>query len=506
MTTNQSASVDQSATLTQLLASELLLQLEQLETDTRDEAKETLLGWNEIIADCSFLPAAANLARYLALRERDLSLIQSKLAGFGLSSLGRSESHVAASLQAVHASLARIAGLTGPAFPTPEAWSEGPNLLAFRKRALFGPVGPAPAVMVTMPTEAAEDYDLVHRLVGAGMNCARINCAHDDADIWKGMIAHVRRAESALDRDCRILMDIGGPKCRITSVSPRKPERLHVGDRFRLLLEPETAPSSKTPVITVSFPEMVGHLRAGAEVWIDDGKIRSRVDKAIEGGWTLEVIGVRAKGEKLREEKGVNAPGIDLGIAPLGEDDLAALDFVAGHADLVGFSFVQRPSDIARLDQELARRLPGKALPPLVLKIETAEAVRNLPRLIVRAASQRPVAVMIARGDLAVALGFSRMAEVQEELLWLCEAACVPVVWATQVLDDLVQEGLPSRAEATDAAMAQRAECVMLNKGPYLVEAIGFLADVFARMDRHQTKKAARLAPLHSWPKEGLKI
>ncbi len=143
---------------------------------------------------------------------------------------------------------------------------------------------------------------------------------------------------------------------------------------------------------------------------------------------------------------------------------------------------------------------------PLVLKIETPEAVRNLPRLIVQAAGTRPTAVMIARGDLAVELGHIRMAEIQEEILWLCEAARIPVVWATQVLDDLVKEGLPSRAETTDAAMAQRAECVMLNKGPHVVEAIRFLSDIIGKMSRHQSKKYALLGALHSWPLDALAI
>jgi pyruvate kinase len=360
--------------------------------------------------------------------------------------------------------------------------------------------------MVTMPTEAATDRNLVQSLVDAGMNCARINCAHDDPEVWQRIIAHVRSAAAELGRECRILMDIGGPKCRIASVSPKKPKRLHVGDRFRVLREPDTTHGGSTPVITMSFPEAVGHLDVGSLIWINDGKIRGRVVEPAAGGWTVEVVGARAKGEKLRLEKGVDMPGVDLDLPPLSSDDLRDLDFVAAHADLVGFSFVQRPSDILLLDKHLADRLPGKPLPLLVLKIETAMAVQNLPRLIVQAAGRRPVAIMIARGDMAAALGFGRMAEIQEEMLWLCEAACLPVVWATQVLDDLVRDGLPSRAEATDAAMAQRAECVMLNKGPHLVGAIHFLADIFARMDRHQVKKSARLGPLHSWPSANLRL
>ena len=96
-------------------------------------------------------------------------------------------------------------------------------------------------------------------------------------------------------------------------------------------------------------------------------------------------------------------------------------------------------------------------------KIETPEAVKNLPELIVCAADQQTFGVMIARGDLPVEIGYQRLAEMQEEILWLCEAAHVPVIWATQVLENLVKKRIPSRAEIADAAMAERAECVMLN-------------------------------------------
>jgi pyruvate kinase len=122
-----------------------------------------------------------------------------------------------------------------------------------------------------------------------------------------------------------------------------------------------------------------------------------------------------------------------------------------------------------------------------------------LPSLIVKAAAKQPLAVMITRGDLAVELGYERLAEMQEEILWLCEAAHVPVIWATQVLESLAKKGIPSRAEVTDAAMAERAECVMLNKGPYIVETVALLDNVLKRMQEHQTKKTAQLRALKSW-------
>jgi pyruvate kinase len=133
----------------------------------------------------------------------------------------------------------------------------------------------------------------------------------------------------------------------------------------------------------------------------------------------------------------------------------------------------------------------------VVAKVETSEAVKNLPEIIVHGAGQHAFGVMIARGDLAVEIGYARMAEIQEEILWLCEAAHVPVIWATQVLENLVKTGQPSRAEMTDAAMSGRAECVMLNKGPYILDALSALNSVVTRMQAHQTKKTAQFRALH---------
>jgi pyruvate kinase len=132
----------------------------------------------------------------------------------------------------------------------------------------------------------------------------------------------------------------------------------------------------------------------------------------------------------------------------------------------------------------------------VILKIETRNSFENLPRLILAAMRTRAVGIMIARGDLAVECGYQRLAEVQEEILWISEAAHVPVIWATQVLESLAKKGMPSRAEITDAAMGERAECVMLNKGPYAVRAVQILDDILKRMQAHQEKKSSMLRQL----------
>jgi pyruvate kinase len=189
-----------------------------------------------------------------------------------------------------------------------------------------------------------------------------------------------------------------------------------------------------------------------------------------------------------------------LSVNPLTDKDLLDLDFIAQYADIVGYSFVQEAADIVRLQHELRlrQREPGHVV-SLIAKIETPRAVQHLPELIVEAAGKQPLGVMIARGDLAVEIGYERLAEIQEEMLWVCEAAHIPVIWATQVLENFVRKGTPSRAEMTDAAMANRAECVMLNKGPFVAEATTILDHVLTRMHDHQVKKTSHLRALRMW-------
>lgn len=457
----------------------------------------------------AFLGSAANLADWLALREIDLAPLQWPLAALGLSTLGRLEGHVRPSIDAVIAALSAISDKASPDdpapdFPAPQAITQGEALLAERRDQLFGPGeagGPHTRIMVTLPVEAADDPTLVTRLAQQGMDCVRINCAHDGPKIWATMIAHVRLAEAKVGRKLPVSMDLGGPKFRIGTVLDADRRRLGPGDRFAIALAPEQAPKSM-PCAILSHPALVEALVPGAAISIDDGKLWARVVKHGEGRAVLEVEQAPVKGMRLKAEKGVNLPGSDLRVTALTDEDLLALDFVVRHADVVSFSFVQTVEDVQALVAAMTERARGARMPAIVLKIETPKAVRNLPDLIVAAGRVLPVGVMIARGDLAVEIGFERLSEIQEEILWLCEAAQVPVIWATQVLEGMIRDGQASRAEVTDAAMSQRAECVMLNKGPYVVEAVRFLTGILARMDRHQSKKRARLGPLRSWSQQ----
>jgi pyruvate kinase len=488
----------------------LLDKLQQLRQLVAQEGQEIFDQWRSHIQRQAFLGSGLNLAYYVALRRHDLRRLQAALIPWGLSSLGRLEAHVMPNLDAVIATLEMICQVNSGSLsnrPSVKAFLEGDCLLQQNTEDVFGPVVTPRQVriMVTLPTIAATDYLFMRDLVERGIDCIRINCAHDTAEVWEAMIANLRRAEMETGRSCKILMDLGGPKARLGSIiAPTdhvEPEwRLFQGDRLLLTRCPPTIAGPAYFQAHCILPEILDQLQVGASVWIDDGRVGACVESCTEEGVLLRITQARSKGEKLRSDKGLNFPDTLLRLYPLTKKDLQDLDFIAKHADIVGYSFVQEAGDIELLQQALQARMGDRSHPLAVIaKIETPTAVSNLPELIVHAAGRQPLGVMIARGDLAVEIGYQRLAEIQEEILWLCEAAHVPVIWATQVLENLVAKGTPSRAEMTDAAMAERAECVMLNKGPYLPEAVTILDDVLTRMQAHQLKKTPQLRALHSW-------
>ncbi|MBV9272789.1 MAG: pyruvate kinase [Verrucomicrobia bacterium] len=251
--------------------------------------------------------------------------------------------------------------------------------------------------------------------------------------------------------------------------------------------------------IGCSLSAVFNDANPGERIFFDDGKIEGVIravhKEDVEPRLEVKITNAANGTAKLRADKGVNLPDTKLRISALTPKDREDLEFATKYGDLVSLSFVRRPEDVAELIRELD--LLGATETKIILKIENRAAVEALPRILLTAMSRPTVTtVMVARGDLGVEIGFERMAEIQEQILWICEAAHVPVIWATQVLESLVKRGLPSRAEVTDAAMSGRAECVMLNKGPHILLALDFLCDVLLRMESHQAKKSALMRKL----------
>lgn len=574
--------------------------------------------------------SATNLIHYLALRGHDLRQLQKKLTEIGVSSLGRSEGHILDDVDRVLKILRRIHRSAPVAPAARKSGKNSDSVLEARTEKLLGP---APAgrnvrILVTAPSEAATNYELIHGLLQNGMNCLRINCAYDSPEAWSRMIANLRQAQQELSKPCTLLMDIAGPKLRVgpieagprvMKVRPRRdvfgriesPARLWLTPDENRMRPPEDADGclyldaswlascapgdsihfkdargsgrkmsikaskganrwaelSKTAYITpetdlhlhrrgeghvhdasvehvpstrprdipalvqnlvlhvgdtlmltrafapghpavydelgrllspatvsLTLPEIFDQLKPGEPIWFDDGKIGGIIRAIDDEAISVEITHAAAAGSKLEADKGINVPESELQLPPLTSNDLRALEFIATHADMVGYSFVRDAHGVRELQRRLAE-LGGKHV-GIVLKIETRKAFESLPDLLLAAMHGGPVGVMIARGDLAIECGFERLAEVQEEILWFAEAAHVPVIWATQVLERLAKDGIPSRAEITDAAMASRAECVMLNKGPYIVDAVRTLDDILRRMETHQAKKRSMMRSL----------
>jgi pyruvate kinase len=281
------------------------------------------------------------------------------------------------------------------------------------------------------------------------------------------------------------------------------PLQLAVGDHLLLTRDDKPGQSAvrdfngqvvKPARIPCALKEAFDAVRPGERVWFDDGKIGGIALDNDGEIITVEITHTSLKGGRLRSEKGINLPDTDLSMPALTSKDLEDLKFVVQYADMIGLSFVRTPEDVFSLQENLAK-LGAKHI-GVILKIETRKAFENLPQLLLASLCAPPVGVMVARGDLGVEVGFERLAEVQEEILWLCEAAHAPVIWATQVLEGMATKGAPSRAEVSDAVMSGRAECVMLNKGPYIVETVRFLNGILERMDAHQSKRRAMMRRL----------
>jgi pyruvate kinase len=239
--------------------------------------------------------------------------------------------------------------------------------------------------------------------------------------------------------------------------------------------------------ISCTAPEVFNDAEVGEPVLFDDGKIGGFITSIQNEFAEIEINHTAEKGGKLRADKGMNFPISQLGISGLTKKDIADLDFVVAHADVINLSFVNSPSDVRQLLDELEKR-EAKSDLGVILKIETQRGFNNLTEILLEAMQLCPVGVMIARGDLAVECGWKNIGRVQKEILSLCLAAHVTDIWATQVLENLAKRGLPSRAEITDVVEAQQADCVMLNKGPYILESISLLDSILRDLEPYREK------------------
>lgn len=587
------------------------------------KAKTLENNYDEMIlkVHSSYRESALNLTHYLAFRSFDIDKLQDQLRYMGLPDLANIEGHVMKSLLSIKTIINHLCGN--------QKIEKRKNIISIKRsekilrkntKHLFGYKSKKrrTRIMVTIPFAAAEDYSLVNHLIGLGMNSARINCAHDNPEIWAKMIENINKAKNALKKNCKIMMDLGGPKLRTGPMKPGpeviriKPHRNQVGkvikpakvwisppdipapddsadavipvtellidkikrgntisftdsrdkkceiiitqkqgkgkwgecsdsayittgtklllkkvkktgkeknfvgellpiEQFiklqigdKLILHSEPRPGEPAMYdhdgkligdahISCTLPEVLKDVKPNEAVSLDDGKIEGIIEKVNKDEIHIRINYAKDSGSKLKADKGINLPESDLKVGGLTAKDKQDLAFITKWADAVNLSFVNQASDVKDFLDEIEKY---DSKPGLILKIETQKGFKNLPEILMVAMQTFPVGVMIARGDLAIETGWKNFASIQEEIMRISEATHLPVIWATQVLENLAKNGVPTRPEITDAAMAQQAECVMLNKGLYIEKAIKTLDKILRRMQRFQKKRETMLPKL----------
>ena len=323
---------------------------------------------------------------------------------------------------------------------------------------------------------ASESPEMLERLIRAGMNVARLNFSHGDFAGHAERMARIRAAARATGRRVAIMADLPGPKMRIGQISP-DPVELRPGDPFTLTTEDVAGSAQRVSVTFDRLPQVV---QPGDRLFLNDGLIQLTVDR-VAG---REVYCAVTAGGELRSRKGLNLPGIDLGMSAFTPHDRACLEFALEHGvDAVSQSFVETAADIE------AVRAAAAGTPVFVIaKIERSGALRHFGDIL-----QAADGVMIARGDLGVEVPIEGIAMTQKELIAQANLAGKPVITATQMLESMVSSRLPTRAEATDVANAilDGTDCVMLSAesamGQYPEAAVGMLARIAAATEARRT-------------------
>lgn len=301
-------------------------------------------------------------------------------------------------------------------------------MLADRRVKIVATIGPA--------TRSPENLE---KAIRAGMNVARLNFSHGSHEDHLAVIGHLRKLSETLQAPVTILQDLQGPKIRVGKFESGS-ITLVEGEHVKVTMQPVVG---RPGLIPSDFPELMKSIHEGAKILLDDGLLELKVIRVNKEDLDCEVI----YGGILSDRKGMNVPGVTLATDCLTAKDLKDLEFgLSQDVDYVALSFVRFPKDIRKLREIIDSK---KSSAKICAKIEMLEAVENLEEIV-----RLSDAVMVARGDLAVEVGQSRLPEIQKKIIKLCNHLNRPVITATQMLDSMVDNPRPTRAEITDVANA----------------------------------------------------
>ena len=318
---------------------------------------------------------------------------------------------------------------------------------------------------------ASNSPEMLKQMVQAGMNVARLNFSHGSYEDHARMVSLLRSVSKELDTPITLLQDLQGPKIRVGKL----PEgEITITEGRQLTLVPLAEFNGQADTIAIDYPYLAEEAQPGAQVLLDDGLLELKVEKVEEQAVICTVI----EGGVLKSRKGVNLPSLNLRLPSMTEKDQKDLEFgLSQGIDWVSLSFVREAEDIRFLKEFLAARNASDV--PVMAKIEKPQAIANLDAIIAECDG-----VMVARGDLGVEMSPEKVPLLQKEIIRKCNHRNIPVITATQMLDSMINNPRPTRAEASDVANAiiDGTDAVMLSGesavGKFPVKAVEMLAKI----------------------------
>lgn len=336
---------------------------------------------------------------------------------------------------------------------------------------------------------ATASYEMVRAIIDAGVDVTRFNLSHGDYSEHEVRWANVRKAADDAGRPVAILVDLQGPKIRLGKFE-NGPHQLAVGDIFKITTDDILGTKE---IVSTTFKGLPGDVKPGDFLLIDDGKVRVEVVSVDGAVVTTKVI----VAGPVSNNKGINLPGVAVSVPALSEKDEADLRWgLQQGADIIALSFVRDASDVTRVHEIMAEE--GRKV-PVIAKIEKPQAVDNLEGII-----DAFDGIMVARGDLGVELPLEAVPIVQKKAVALCRRMAKPVIVATQMLESMIENPVPTRAETSDVANAvlDGADAVMLSGetsvGKYPVGVVETMARI---VDSTETHGLDRIAPLTAKPR-----
>jgi pyruvate kinase len=322
---------------------------------------------------------------------------------------------------------------------------------------------------------ATDSPEMMRKMLLAGMNVARLNFSHGNYEDHAARIQRLREAATELDLPLMLLQDLQGPKIRVGELPP---EGMMLDEGTTLTLVPIADYTSQPNTVGIDYPYVAEEAEAGTQVLLDDGLLELRVEKVDGTAVQCQVV----TGGLLKSHKGVNFPSLNLRLPSMTEKDRRDLDFgVEQGVDIISLSFVRKPEDV----QELKRVLQEKgAKIPVLAKLEKPQAIANLEAIV-----DECDAIMVARGDLGVEMSPEKVPLIQKQIIQMCNQKGIPVITATQMLDSMIHNPRPTRAEASDVANAimDGTDAVMLSGesavGDYPIEAVKMLARIATEVE-----------------------